>query len=341
MAFEIVATGRALPKNRITNDELSATVDTNDEWIRSHTGIGSRYIAGEDVATSDLAALAAKRALAALAKKTGEPENSIAESIDVIIVSTSSGDYVGGVPPTSCVVQNKIGAKNAAAFDMAVCCTGFIYGLEIASGLLSTGSRKRILLICAELLSRITDWSDRGTCVLFGDGAAAVIIEKTQAPLTGDGKRGILRCLLGADGGGAESLIVRRGGSKNPYRKNEVVDKPPHIEMDGRAVYNFAVKTITDVISKLLEQEGVGISDLAVIIPHQANVRIVEAARKRLGAPEGVFYTNMEEYANTSAASIPIALDELNEAGRLKKGDLIMVVGFGGGLTFGGALIVW
>ena len=342
MAFEIVATGRALPKNRVTNDELAKTVETSDDWIRSHTGIGARYLAGLDITNSSLAAEAAQNAITMLAENTGASNEAVIAGIDIIIVATVTGDYLGGIPPTACLVQNALGAPNAAAFDISVCCTGFIYGLDIASGLLAVNSgRKRILLICSELLSRVTDWTDRGTCVLFGDGAAAVIIEKTPAPSTGADRRGILRCLLGADGSGAESLIVRRGGSREPFQSGEVVGKPPHIEMDGRAVYNFAVKSITGTISALLEAEGLTPDDIALIIPHQANARIVLAAQKRLSLPEEKLYTNMEEYANTSAASIPIALDEVNRAGRLKRGDMVMFVGFGGGLTYGGSLVVW
>ncbi|MDR2521338.1 MAG: beta-ketoacyl-ACP synthase 3 [Spirochaetaceae bacterium] len=342
MAFEIVATGRALPENRVTNEELAKTVDTSDEWIRSHTGIGSRYIAGPELANSELATRAARNAVAMLAEKTGESAEAVIASIDVIIFATASGDYLGGIPPSACLVQHALGAAGAAAFDIAVCCTGFIYGLDIASGLLAVQEkRRRALLVCSELLSRLTDWSDRGTCVLFGDGAAAVIIEKTAAPQSGGGRRGILRCMLGADGSGASSLMIRRGGSRNPYKSGEIVDTPPHIEMDGRAVYNFAVKTLTATITSLLEAERLRLEDVALVIPHQANARIVEAAKKRAGIPDGKVYTNMEEYANTSAASIPIALDEAHRSGRLKTGDILLCVGFGGGLTYGGALIVW
>ncbi|MDR0550952.1 MAG: beta-ketoacyl-ACP synthase 3 [Spirochaetaceae bacterium] len=342
MAYEIAATGRALPARRVTNEELSQTVDTNDEWIRSHTGIGSRYLAEPELANSELAARAARQAIAQLAEKTGASEEDVTAGLDMIIVASVTGDYLGGVPPTSCLVQNLLGARQAAAFDIQVCCTGFIYGLEIAAGLLAVNpGYKKVLLICSELLSRITDWTDRSTCVLFGDGAAAAIIEKTTAPSSGEGKRGLLRCILGADGSGGGNLIVRRGGSRFPYKPGEIVDKPPHIEMDGRAVYNFAVKSITETIKALLEQENLSVHDLALIIPHQANARIVQAAQKRLALPENILYLNMSEYANTSAASIPIALDEANRAGKIKRGDIVMFVGFGGGLTYGGALVVW
>jgi 3-oxoacyl-[acyl-carrier-protein] synthase-3 len=239
-------------------------------------------------------------------------------------------------------VQDRIGAKKAGAMDVAAGCTGFVYALDAASGILTMGkNRKRALVIGAEILTRITDWSDRSNCVLFGDGAGAAIIEKTDAPSEGPGKRGLLRSILGAEGSGAEALINRRGGTRNPFKKGEIVEIPPHIEMNGRAVYNFAVRAVTDTIERLLKEEGIGVDDLARIVPHQANARIVQAAAKRLGIPEEKFYLNIEEYANTSAASIPLALDELARAGKLERGDLIMTVGFGAGLTYAGNLIVW
>lgn len=344
MAFEIVATGRAVPSNRISNDELAKKLDTSDEWIRSHTGIGNRHVADEQTATSDLAVAASQAALQMLVendKTLGGSIEAAAESLDVVIVATASPDYFG-FPSTACLVQDRLGAKKAAAMDVVAGCTGFIYGVETAAGMLSIRQdRKRALVIGAEILSKITDWKDRGTCVLFGDGAGAVIVEKTNAASTGPGKRGLLRSILGADGSGGEYLIMRRGGTRNPYKQGETLDQPPHIEMNGRAVYNFAVKAVTDTMEQLLKEEGLSVGDLARIVPHQANARIVQAAAKRLGIPEEKFFLNIEEYANTSAASVPIALDELNRAGGLKKGDLIMTLGFGAGLTYGGNLLVW
>jgi 3-oxoacyl-[acyl-carrier-protein] synthase-3 len=226
--------------------------------------------------------------------------------------------------------------------DLSAACSAFIYGLETAAGILSVSTqRKRALVIGAETLSRIADWDDRGTCILFGDGAGAALLEKTSAPSKGPGRRGLIRSLLGADGSGTESLIMRKGGSRNPIKNGETIEKRPHLEMDGRAVYNFAVKAVTGTIEKLLADEGITIAEVSRIIPHQANARIVQAAGKRLGIPEAKFYLNIEEYANTSSASIPLALDELNRNGELKRGDLIMTVGFGAGLTYGGNLIVW
>jgi 3-oxoacyl-[acyl-carrier-protein] synthase-3 len=272
--------------------------------------------------------------------EAGSPEEA-ARSLDLILVSTATPDYYG-TPSTACLVQNRLGAQNAAAMDVSAGCTGFIYGLETAAGLLGISQfRKRALVIGSEILTRVADWNDRGTCVLFGDGAGAVLLERTGAPATGAEGQGLLRTILGADGSGWEHLIIRRGGSRNPYKTGEVVDVPPHIDMNGRAVYNFAVKAVTATIQDLLDQENIPIRKIARIIPHQANARIVQAAGKRLGIPEEKFFLNIEKYANTSAASIPIALDELNRGVEIKKGDLLMTIGFGGGLTFGGNLIVW
>jgi len=343
MAFEIISTGKAVPPGRVSNNDLSAQIDTSDEWIRSHTGIGNRHFADSTVACSDLAAEAAKNALAMAAGYTGcdseerdKASAEIAGTIDMIVLATVTSDFIG-TPSTSCIVQEKIGAKNAAAMDIVAGCTGFVYGLETAAGLLSVNkNRKRALVIGSDVLSKLINWDDRGTCVLFGDGAGAVVIEKTGAE-----GRGILNTILCADGSGGESLVIRRGGSRNPFKKGETVDMTVCIEMKGQEVYNFAVKAITDTINALMETGNVKVDDIARIIPHQANARIVQAAAKRLQLPLDKFYLNIEEYANTSAASIPIALDEMNRNGQLKKDDLILTVGFGGGLTYGGNFIIW
>ncbi|MDR2607604.1 MAG: ketoacyl-ACP synthase III [Treponema sp.] len=333
MAIEIKGTGKGIPSRRVSNEELARQVETSDEWIRSHTGIGARHIASEENAASDLAVEAARQAL--------DMAGLEAESLDLIVIGTATPDFQG-CPSTACIVQNRLGAKNSGAMDLVAGCTGFIYGLETAAALLGIkAGRRRALVIGVDVLSRITDWNDRGTCVLFGDGAGAVALEKTGAPSEGAGKRGLLRSILGADGSGSEYLMVRRGGSRHPWKAGETIDASACLEMNGRAVYNFAVKAMTDTIENLLKEEGVGIEDVARIIPHQANARIVQAAGKRLGIPEEKFFLNIEEYANTSAASIPIALDELNRAGGLSRGDLVMSIGFGGGLTYGGNLIIW
>jgi len=344
MAFEIIGTGRAVPQNRVTNDDLAAKIDTSDEWIRSHTGIGSRYIADENTACSDLAVEAAKNALAMAAGYTGNDTAErdkiaaqTAASIDIIVLSTATADYFG-TPSTACVVQHRLGAVNAAAMDISAACTGFVYGMETAAGLLSiSANRKRALVICSEILTRMADWNDRSTCVLFGDGAGALVLDKTD----GNEKNGLLQTLLFADGSGYESLVARRGGTRSPFKIGEVIEKPVYIEMNGQEVYNFAVKAVTDTVDALIKAGGINLENVSRIIPHQANARIVQAAAKRLRVPADKFYLNIEEYANTSSASIPLALDEMNRNGLLKKGDLILTVGFGGGLTYGGNIIIW
>jgi 3-oxoacyl-[acyl-carrier-protein] synthase-3 len=316
-------------------------MDTTDEWIRSHTGISARHIADPGTAVSDLATTAATEAINLLSTNTGESPDDIVASLDLIVLATTTPDYLN-VPATACVIQDRLGAKNAACFDISACCTGLIYGLEIAAGLfLFNPTRRRALVLSSEMLSHITDWTDRSTAVLFGDGAAAFIVENTPAPSTGPNRRGIVRSIIGADGSRVTALYVPDGGTRNPLKAGQVLDKLPHVVMDGRAVYNFAVKAITDTIKQLLDMDGLSINDIKYIIPHQANARIVNAAGKRIGIPTEKFYLNIAEYANTSAASIGIALDELNRAGRLERGDLLLLVGFGGGLTYGGCLIVW
>jgi 3-oxoacyl-[acyl-carrier-protein] synthase-3 len=344
MAIQIIGTGRAVPPNRVSNNDLAAQIDTNDEWIRSHTGIGNRHIADENTACSDLAAEAAKNALAMAAGYSGadtaerdKAATEMAATLDMIVLATATADYFG-TPSTACIVQGRIGARQAAAMDISVGCTGFVYGLETAAGLLSLSARrKRALVIGSEILTRMTNWDDRGTCVLFGDGAGAVVLEKTA----GEEKSGLLQTLMYADGLGYESLLMRRGGSRSPYKKGEVVSTTIHIEMNGQEVYNFAVKAITDTVEALIKEGNLKVEDIVRIVPHQANARIVQAAARRLHIPLEKFYLNIEEYANTSSASIPIALDELNRNGQLKKGDLILTVGFGGGLTYGGNIIIW
>lgn len=328
MAIVISGSGASIPKMRVSNEELTARVDTTDEWIRSHTGIGARHFAADGQVTSDLGAEAA---LAAMRKAGISPE-----AIDVIVVATATPDYLG-FPSTACIIQDKIGAANAAAFDVVAGCTGFIYGLDVATSMLAASSRKTALVIGAETLSRVSDWEDRASCVLFGDGAAAFVLEKKD---TQDG-RGLLHSWLRAKGSGAGSLYLSQPERTKTFERFGHGGKAPAIVMDGKAVYMFAVKAMTDIIEALLAESGLPLEAFKWIVPHQANARIVQAAAKRFGIAESHIYMNIEEYANTSAASIPIAINELAEKGLLNKGDLVMAMGFGAGLTYGGSIIRW
>jgi len=325
MSVVIRSIGADIPARRIVNDELAAMVDTTDEWIRSHTGIGARHVAADGDLTSDLAARAGRMAL----EKAGVSPR----ELDLIVVATATPDYLG-FPATACIVQDKLGADGCAAFDIIAGCTGFIYALETASAMLEARKGRNALVIGADELTRITNWKDRSTCVLFGDGAGAAVISRIE-----EGGRGVLKSILGAEGKGAKELYLVQAERDKSFERNEPVT--PYIYMNGQAVYNFAVKTITVLVERLLHASIYRIEDFAWIVPHQANARIVQAAAKRLGVPEERFYMNLAEYANTSSASIPIALAEMDGKGLLKKGDLIMLIGFGSGLTYGATAIRW
>ncbi|NLJ45497.1 MAG: ketoacyl-ACP synthase III [Treponema sp.] len=326
MAVLIRSTGSFVPDQRYSNDQLSAIVDTTDEWIRSHTGIGARHIAPDGTMTSDLAMGAAKNAL----DKAGVAP----EEIDYIAVATASPDYFG-FPATACIVQDKLGASKAAAFDMVAGCTGFIYALDTVSAMLEARRARYGLVIGAETLSRISDWADRSTCVLFGDGAGCALLENSQAE-TG---RGLKASILGADGSGAQDLYLAQGMRDKTFDRGEPYPDFPKIVMNGKNVYTFAVKVITKLIGDLLEKSGIPLEEFRWIVPHQANLRIVQAAAKRFGLPEDRFYLNIQEYANTSAASVPIALNEIAEKSLIEAGDPVMLLGFGAGLTFGGSVL--
>lgn len=326
MGVIIKSTGASIPANRVTNDDLAKKIDTTDEWIRSHTGIGCRHFADEGKVTSDLAAEAGRQAL--------ERAGITPQAIDVLVVATATPDYFG-FPSTSCIVQDKLGCTNAAVFDIAAGCTGFIYAIDIAGSMLGKFGRKRALVIGAETLSRIMDWNDRSTCVLFGDGAGAAVLEYTDSEGSG-----ILYSWLQAKGDGALNLYLSQPRRDSAYVRHPF-EKDPSVIMNGKNVYMFAVKAITDIIEHLIAVSGYKLEEFAWIVPHQANARIVQAAAKRFGIPENKFYMNMEEYANTSAASVPIAFNEMIEKGLLKSGDLVMTMGFGAGLTYGGTIILW
>lgn len=323
MRLAIAATGSYVPEKRISNDELAQRLDTSDEWIFSHTGIRFRHIIADDQSNSDIAYFAAKEALERAGVKPTD--------LGSIILATCTPDF-GGFPATACLVQNMLGATDVASLDVSAACSGFIYGLQVASGL-AVGDPRPLLVIGSEVLSRVVDWEDRDTCVLFGDGAGAVVL--TVDP---SGERGIIDSLLGADGSGAMYLKLE-GGTR--AGQPELIGSRHYLYMDGRSVFNFAVKTIVKVITHFLEKYNLSADDVKYVVPHQANYRIIRAAASRQPIPEEKFFINIEEYANTSAASIAIALDEMSRDGLLEPGDLIITVGFGAGLTYGGNLIRW
>lgn len=326
MGIGILSVGAYLPSSVLTNDDLAERIDTSDEWIRSHTGIAKRHIASPDEAASDLGVCAAKMAM----ERTGIG----AENIDCIIVATSTADHPS-FPATACIVQEKLKASKAAAFDISAACTGFVYGMEIARAFISAGTAKTVLLIGTEVLSRFLNWQDRNTCVLFGDGAGAVILGETDEPSN------ILGSILGAEGSGADCLIRQAGGSRKQIIPGSEVPADIFLAMDGRRVYNFAVRSTTEIIEGLIERYGLSLDGISYIVPHQANIRIIEAAASRLRIPAEKFFVNIAEYANTSAASIPIALNDMHEKGLLRRGDTLLTVGFGAGLTCGGNALRW
>lgn len=318
----IVGTGSFLPARTVHNDELAKRMETSDEWIYSHTGIHERHIIDEGASCSDMAVEAAKAALADAALTPGD--------IDLIIVSTVTGDY-NGFPATAAIVQHKLGAKNAAAMDVSAACSGFVFGLETARGFLMSGAMKRILVIGSEVLTRIADWTDRSTCVLFGDGAGAMVLERDS--------KSVWHCALHTEGQGYDKLYRELGGTSFPLVEGETIGKEAYLKMDGQAVYLFAVRAIGQVIQELLEKADLTMDKIDHIIPHQANQRIIEAVCKRKKINLDKFYMNIEHTANTSSASIPLAFDEMNRKGLLKRGDKIIMCGFGGGLSFGGILL--
>lgn len=322
----IRAVGSYVPPKRVTNEDLAKIVDTSDEWIRSHTGIGARHLAEDDVATSDLAVGAIKDML----KRHGVQ----VEELGAIVLATATQDF-HGFPATACIIQDKLGLRTIPAFDVAAGCTGFIYAVEIARGLVSMGTVGSVAVIGAEKLSAVTDWSDRNTCVLFGDGAGCVLV---QAGEEGDGD--IIDSVLHAEGSGAGYLCIPRGGTQAPFAP-DVAPEGQKLVMDGRAVYNFAVRVLGEIVDELLSRNQLTIEDIDWIVPHQANSRIISAAAKRLKIDQSKFFVNITDYANTSAASIPIALREMEEQGLLQRGQRIMTIGFGAGLTYGGNLIRW
>ncbi|MCY1152226.1 MAG: ketoacyl-ACP synthase III [Sphaerochaetaceae bacterium] len=304
-SIKITALGSYLPEKIVTNDNLSEIVDTNDDWIVSHTGIKERRYASKQQKASDLAINAIKNM------------NVNIEDVDAIIVATATPDYYG-FPSTACIISEKLKLKNVnIAFDLTAGCTGFIYALENAKALIIAKSAKKVLVIGSEILSRVVDFSDRNTCVLFADGAGCALVESGNGPFNS---------ILGVEKKGSDKLFI---------------DDKSHINMEGRAVYNFAVKRIVETILNLVEKNNISLDDIDYIVSHQANIRILMAAAKRLNIDEKLFYSNVDKVANTSAASIPIALDHLNKSENIKEGSNIILVGFGAGLTYGGTFFKW
>ncbi len=318
---EIVGTGRAVPDHIVSNDDLSKIVDTNDEWISDRTGIKERRISTTEN-TSDLAVRSAQEALNAAGVSP--------EEVDLIIVATVTPDYF--FPATACLVQARIGAPRATSFDISAACSGFIYGLSIARQFIGSGLVKTALVIGSEVLSKVIDWEDRNTCVLFADGAGAAVLKR--------GEQGIISETTGTDGTGAESIQCQAIPLKNKYCDFSQ-DKHHFLTMNGREIFKFAVRVVPECIEKVLQDAGYQLDDVKYIIPHQANIRILESAAKKLKIDINKFYVNIDMYGNTSGASIPIALDEMVRDGLLKKGDIIIIVGFGAGLTYGAQLIKW
>lgn len=325
----IKSIGYYAPEKTISNDDLSKIMDTTDEWIYSHTGIKNRHFAADNENNSDLAV---KASTAAMKKGSVSPED-----IDLVIACTTTPDYLS-FPATACIVQEKLGIKHAGAFDLSAACTGFIYGVETAANFIRSGLCRNIIVIGTEILSRIIDRNDRNTAVLFGDGAGAVVVSAAEE---GETKSGIISSYLRSDGSGAEYLKRNSGGTAHPFSEGNTDYKDSYLFMNGRQVYNFAIKACSNAITHLLKKNNLHIDDIKYIAPHQANIRIIEGVSKRTGIPMEKFYMNIEKFANTSAASIPIALGEADERGLLQRGDNIITVGFGGGLTYGGNYIKW
>lgn len=322
---KILGTGKYVPERVLTNEDLEKMVDTNDEWITTRTGIKERRIAAEDQASSDLAYEASLKAL--------DAAGITAEEIDLIIVATITPDMF--FPSTACILQDKLGAKKAAAFDLSAACSGFIYGLANAVNFIVSGIYKYALVVGSECLSKITDYTDRNTCILFGDGAGAVVLGP------GEEGKGFLSFELGADGSGGELLKLKGGGSRHPSSQETIDQKMHYIDMNGREVFKFAVKVMNSAAEEALKKAGLDKSDVDLLVPHQANIRIIQSSLNRLQLSEDKCIINLDKYGNVSAASIPIALAEAVEQNKINDGDVVVLVGFGGGLTWGASVLKW
>ena len=321
----ITGTGSAVPEKILTNFDLERIVDTSDEWIITRTGIRERRIAAEGEYTSGFATGAARNALAMAGIEPAE--------IDLIITATVTPDFP--FPATACLVQDNLKALNAVAFDISAACSGFIYGLSIADKFIRTGSARKVLVIGAEVLTRIVDWTDRNTCCLFGDGAGAAVLEAVE------GESGILSTHIHSDGTYWELLNQPGAGNRNPVCQKTLDEKLAYITMQGNEVFKLAVRAMDEVAHEALSANSLTTGDIDLFIPHQANRRIIDAIGKRMGLTDQQLFVNLERYGNTSSASIPLALDEANRSGRIKTGDILLFDAFGGGLTWGAALVRW
>ena len=321
----IVGTGSYAPEKILTNDDIAKIVDTSDEWIKTRTGVKERRVVGEGEATSDIATEAARRALQSANIESGD--------VDLIIVATSTPDFF--FPATACIVQHNIGAKNAAAFDLEAACSGFLYSLSIGNSLISTGVYDNILIIGAEVFYNFLDWEDRTTCVLFGDGAGAAILRPTMK------ENCIIANYLGADGSGKDTIKFPAGGSRLPASQETVIQKLHYVKMRGNETFKFAVRAMSDSVLIVLKQCDISLKEVDWLIPHQANIRIMQAVADRISLPREKVIINIDRYGNTSAASIPIALDEVVRDGKIKEGDIIVMVAFGAGLTWASSVVRW
>jgi 3-oxoacyl-[acyl-carrier-protein] synthase-3 len=322
---KITGTGSAVPSKVLTNFDLEKMVDTSDEWITTRTGINERRIAADGEYTSTFATRAAEQALAMAGIAP--------EELDLIIVATITPDFP--FPATACIVQSNLKAVNAAAFDISAACSGFVFGLSIIDKFLRAGTAKKVLVIGAEVLSRIIDWTDRNTCLLFGDGAGAVVVEAVE------GESGILNSFIRSDGSYWDLLYQPGVGSRNPAVQQTLADGLMFLRMQGNEVFKLAVRAMEDAALQVLAENNLKPEDIDLFIPHQANKRIIAAIGKRLQLPEEKVFVNLDRYGNTSAASIPLALDEANRAGKIKQGDLVLFDAFGGGLTWGAMPVRW
>ena len=322
---KIIGTGSFAPTQRMTNADFEKIVDTSDEWIVTRTGIKERRIAPDGMAVSDMSVEACKKAIEASGLQN--------EDIDLLIIGTVTPDY--RLPSAACVVQEKMNLPNATAFDIVAACTGFINGLSIASALIETGAYKNALVVGSEKLSSIVNYKDRNTCILFGDGAGAAVLTAS------DDGTGVVGTFLKSNGSLRELLWIKDGGSAHPYTEDYVFEGKDKVDMSGGDIFKIAVKQMCNAAVKVIEDAGLTSEDIALVIPHQANIRIIESLAKRLKVSMDKVYVNIEKYGNTSAASVPIALDEANREGKIKPGDYVLMVAFGGGLIWGSALVKW